>query len=316
MKAIIAYGLGLKPCLALADVPEPGRPGPDDVLVKVHASSVNPKDWKLNYPLASATRPIRVVRPQAMFGDDLAGVVLAVGRRVTDFGPGDAVFGMDMRFRTAALAEKTLIDHQCIALKPWSLSFVEAAAIPLAAQTALQGLRKGQAEAGRRVLIIGASGGVGSFAVQIAKALGCHVTAVCSGSNIGLVRELGADEAIDYTLGDFRHNAGTYDLVFDVVSRESPRSCSGLIADGGWFISTGGTARSMLGTPLFRLLGKKADSMLVQSRRADLETLADMVEKGQLKPVIDSEFKLADAHQAYRRSRSGRCRGKVVIRIV
>jgi len=316
MKAIIATGRGLKPCLTLADIPEPERPGPEDVLVKVHASSVNPKDWKLNYPLAAATRPVRVMRPQAMFGDDLAGIVLAVGRKVTDFGPGDRVFGMDMRLRTAALAEKALIDHTCIALKPWSLSFVEAAAIPLAAQTALQGLRKGRARAGARVLIIGASGGVGTFAVQIAKAMGCHVTAVCSGRNIKLVRELGADEAIDYTRGDFRRDAGTFALVFDVASRESPRSCSDLIAEGGWFISTGGTARSMLGTPLFRLLGKKADSMLVQSRREDLETLAKMVDHGQLKPVIDSEFELADAHEAYRRSRSGRCQGKVVIRIV
>ena len=316
MKAIIATGRGLKPCLSLADVHEPGRPGPDDVLVKVHASSVNPKDWKLNYPLASATRPVPVMRPQAMFGDDLAGVVLAVGRRVTDFGPGDAIFGMDMRLRTAALAEKALIDHTCIALMPSCLSFIEAAAIPLAGQTALQGLRKGKVKAGSRVLIIGSSGGVGTFAVQIAKALGCHVTAVCSTAKIDLMRELGADEAVDYTAGDFRDGIGNFDLVFDVASRESPRSCSKLIADGGWFISTGGTARSMLGTPLFRLLGKKADSMLVQPRRADLETLADMVEKGQLKPVIDSEFALADAHEAYRRSRSGRCRGKVVIRIV
>ncbi len=316
MKAIIATGRGLKPCLTLADVPDPGRPGPEDVLVKVHAASVNPKDWKLNYPLASATRPVRGVRPQAMFGDDLAGVVLAVGRRVTDFGPGDAVFGMDMRLRTATLAEKTRIDHNCIALMPSSLSFIEAAAMPLAGLTALQGLRKGQVKAGSRVLIIGSSGGVGTFAVQIAKALDCHVTAVCSAGKIDLVRELGADEVVDYTAGDFRRGIGPFDLVFDVASRESPRSCSDLIADGGWFISTGGTARSMLGTPLFRLLGKKADSMMVQSRRADLETLADMVEKRLLRPVIDSEFALADAHEAYRRSRKGRCRGKVVIRIV
>lgn len=315
MKAIIATGLGLKPSLTLADVPDPGRPGPEDVLVKVRASSVNPKDWKLNYPLASATRPVRVLRPQAMFGDDLAGVVLAVGRKVTDFGPGDAVFGMDMRLRTASLAEKTLIDHNCIALKPPSLSFLEAAAIPLAGQTALQGLRKGRAGAGSRVLIIGASGGVGTFAVQIAKTLGCHVTAVCSGNNIELVRELGADAVIDYTRRDFRSGAATFDLVFDVISGETPRSCKRLIAEGGWFISTGGNALSMFGTPLFRLLGRQADSMMVQSRRADLETLAGLVERGQLRPVIDSEFDLADAHQAYRRSRSGRCRGKVVIRV-
>jgi len=316
MKAIIATGRGLKPRLTLADIPEPAPPGPDDVLVRVHAASVNPKDWKLNYLLAAANRPFRGSRPKALFGDDLAGTVLEVGGNVTEFVRGDAVFGMDMRLRTASLAERTRIDQGCIAKKPPSLSFLEAAAMPLAAQTALQGLCKGQARAGSRVLIIGASGGVGTFAVQIAKAMGCHVTGVCSHGNIGLVRELGADHVIDYSRGDYRRTAGPFDLVFDVVSRESPRSCAELIGQQGWFISTGGNTRAMLGTPLFRLLGKNATSMLVESRRKDLETLSDMVKKRQLRPIIDSEFELADADAAYRRSRSGRSRGKVVIRVV
>ncbi len=315
MKAIIATGRGLKTRLTLADIPGPGQPGPDDVLVEVHAASVNPKDWKLNLPLAALTRPFRGKRLRALFGDDLAGIVREVGSSVTDFAVGDAVYGMDMRLRTASLAERTLIDRHCIAKKPDSLSFIEAAAMPLAAQTALQGLRKGQAKAGSRVLVIGASGGVGTFAVQIARAMGCHVTGVCSADNAGLMVELGADEVIDYTRGDYRRKAGSFDLVFDVVSKESPRSCAGLLDPQGRFVSTGGSAGAMLGTPLYRLLGKNAASMMVQSRREDLETLAGMVDKGQLRPVIDSEFDLADADAAYRRSRSGRCRGKVVIRV-
>ncbi len=315
MKGIITSGWGSGTRLTLAEVPAPGAPGPDDVLVRVHAASVNPKDWKINYHIAMLATPLLVKRLRPLFGDDLAGTVLAVGRDVTDFAVGDEVYGMDMRLRTASLAEQTRISQKRIASKPPSLTFAEAAAMPLAAQTALQGLRRGGARAGSRVLIIGASGGVGSFAVQIARAMNCHVTGVCSGRNSALVRELGADEVIDYTRGDYRSSAGPFDLVFDVTSFESPRSCSALIADGGWFISTGGDARAMLGTPLYRLTGRKATSIVVESWRDDLETLAKMVAQGQLKPVIDSEYELADADAAYRHNRAGRSRGKVVIRI-
>ena len=295
MKAIISTGWGPRSRLALADVPEPGEPGPDDVLVKVHAASVNPKDWKINRRIAMTAPPGVVKRLPPLLGDDLAGTVLAVGRNVTDFAIGDDVYGMDMRLRTASLAEKTRINQKRIARKPSSLSYLEAASMPLTAQTALRGLRKGGARAGARVLVIGASGGVGTFAVQIAKAMGCHVTAVCSGRNTGFVSELGADETIDYTKGDDRSGAGPFDLVFDVVSRESPRTCAKMIAEKGWFISTGGNARAMLGTPLYRVLGKNAASVVVESRRQDLEVLTEMVEKGELTPVIDSEFELADA---------------------
>ena len=315
MKAIITTGWGLKPRLTLRNKPAPGKPGPNDVLVHVHAASVNPKDWKLNYHIAMLAQPLLVKRLPPLFGDDLAGTVLAVGSKVRDFAVGDRVYGMDMRLRTASLAEQTLIDQKRIAKMPASLSFAEAAAMPLAAQTALQGLRKGRAKAGSRVLVIGASGGVGTFAVQIAKQLGCHVTGVCSGRNSDFVRQLGADEVIDYTLGDYRNSAGPFDMVFDVTSYESPTSCAPLLADNGWFISTGGDARSMFGTPLYRLLGRNAGTVVVESWKADLEQLATMVDSGKLQPIIDSEFSLAESEQAYERSRSGRCRGKVVIRV-
>ncbi|EKF73648.1 alcohol dehydrogenase [Alcanivorax hongdengensis A-11-3] len=313
MKAVTTTGWGLKARLTLTDRQAPTRLGAEDVLVQVHAASVNPKDWKLNYHAAVLATPLMVNRLPPFFGDDLAGVVIDRGSKVTDFEIGDAVYGMDMRPRTASLAEQARISQKRIAKKPQSLTFAEAASMPLAAQTALQGLRKGGGRPGSRVLIIGASGGVGTFAVQIAKALDMHVTGVCSGRNIDFVRGLGADATIDYTLGDYRQSAGEFDLVFDVTSYETPLTCSALLGKHGHFISTGGQGVSMFGTPVYRLLGKKAGTVVVESWREDLETLNAMVESGQLKPIIDSVYPLADSEAAYQRNRSGRCRGKVVI---
>ncbi len=316
MKAITTSGWGLSAKLELNTLSAPTRLGPNDVLVQVHAASVNPKDWKLNYHAAVALSPLLVNKLPPFFGDDLAGVIIDKGSKVRDFEIGDAVYGMDMRPRTASLAELTRIDQKRIAKKPSSLTFQQAASMPLAAQTALQGLHKGKAEAGKRVLIIGASGGVGTFAVQIAKAMGLHVTGVCSGRNADFARELGADEIIDYTLGDYRHTAGAFDLVFDVTSYESPRTCDALIAEDGWFISTGGDARSMLITPFYRVFGKHCGTVVVESWKRDLDTLSGLVESGKLRPIIDSVFPLAESQQAYDRSRTGRCRGKVVIEVM
>ena len=315
MKSVTVKGWGLSPVLAVTDYPAPTLRSAHDVRVAVHAASVNPKDWKLNYNLARGATPVFARRVSPLFGDDLAGVVIETGSAVRNFSVGDEVYGMDMRLRTASLAEETLIDQRRIALKPPALSFQQAASMPLAALTALQGLRKGKAASGKTVLIIGASGGVGTFAVQIAKIMGLHVTAVCSGRNRDLVTELGADAVIDYTQGDYRQSAGPFDLVFDVTSYESPLTCKALIADGGWFITTGGDARSMLVTPLYRVFGIHCDKVVVESWRDDLNTLSAMVDSGRLTPVIDSVFPLADSQGAYDRSRSGRCRGKVVIAV-
>ena len=316
MKAVTTSGWGLSAKLVLDNIAAPTRLGPNDVLVQVHAASVNPKDWKLNYHAAVAFTPLLVNKLPPFFGDDLAGVIIDKGSKVRDFDIGDAVYGMDMRPRTASLAELTRIDQKRIARKPPSLTFQQAAAMPLAAQTALQGLHKGKAEAGKKVLIIGASGGVGTFAVQIAKAIGLHVTGVCSGRNADFVRQLGADAIIDYTQGDYRKKSGSFDLVFDVTSYESPLSCDALIAGDGWFISTGGDARSMLVTPFYRVFGKHCGTVVVESWKRDLDTLSALVESGKLRPIIDSVFSLAESQQAYDRSRTGRCRGKVVIEVV
>ena len=222
MKAIVTTGWGLNAKLTLTETDAPQQPGPDDVLVQVHAASVNPKDWKLNYHLVVAATPVGIKRLPPIFGDDLAGVVIAKGRNVRHFEIGDAVYGMDMRLRTASLAEQAIISQHRVAKIPRGLSFNEAASLPLAALTALQGLRKGGARAGKSVLIIGASGGVGTLAVQIAKQMKLHVTGVCSTRNLDFVRELGADALIDYTQGDYRKTAGEFDIVFDVTSYETP----------------------------------------------------------------------------------------------
>lgn len=316
MKAITTTGWGPNTKLILSEMDAPAKPGPDDVLVEVHAASVNPKDWKLNFHLAMAATPVGTQRLPPIFGDDLAGVVIARGANVRHFEIGDAVYGMDMRLRTASLAEQARISQHRVAKKPKNLSFNEAASLPLAALTALQGLRKGGAQAGKSVLIIGASGGVGTLAVQIAKQMKMHVTGVCSTRNLDFVRALGADALIDYTKGDYRKTAGEFDIVFDVTSYETPLTCKALLGRKGHFISTGGQGMSMLATPLYRVLGKKADTVVVESYRQDLDTLADMVEQGMLKPIIDSVFPLEDSEAAYERNRSGRCRGKVVIEVL
>ena len=315
MKAIATAGWGPKTKLVLSEMPAPFSLGDEDVLVEVHAASVNPKDWKLNYHLAMAATPLGTRRLPPLFGDDLAGVVVDKGTRVQGLDVGDEVYGMDMRLRTASLAEQAVINQQRVAKKPNSLSFTEAASLPLAALTALQGLRKGGAEQGKTVLIIGASGGVGSLAVQIAKYLGMQVTGVCSTRNLEFVKQLGADAVIDYTQGDYRKSAGAFDIVYDVTSYETPLTCKVLLGENGHFISTGGQGLSMVATPLYRLLGKKANSVVVESYREDLDYLTELVELGVLHPVIDSVYSLVDSDAAYARNRSGRCRGKVVIEI-
>ena len=311
MKAIVLSGVGAKR-FVVVDKPKP-VPGDGQLLVKVEAASVNPKDWKLNTKLAGLMALFGTARAKPVLGDDLAGTVAEVGAGVTKFKVGDRVYGMDMRLRTVSLAEYAVIDEIRLAPMPSNLSFTEAAAYPLAAQTALQGLRQGGAKEGSEVLIIGASGGVGTFAVQIAKALGCRVTAVCSGRNQELVSSLGADVVIDYTKGDFKKDAGPFDVIFDVTSYETPGSCRDLMKDNGHFISTMGHAKASFAT---RLANKERASIVqVESWRDDLDQLTAWTEAGQLKPIIDSIYPFDQAQQAYQASQAGRARGKIVIEV-
>ena len=234
-----------------------------------------------------------------------------------DFEIGDEVYGMDMDFRTAACAEFAVIGQDRIALKPVNLSFGQAAAVPLAALTALQALHMGGAGAGTEVLVIGASGGVGTFAVQLAKAMGASVTGVSSGRNTGLVAELGADYVIDYTEGDYREADEDFDLVFDATAYESPASCASLLKEDGMFVTTVGHSKAMLGLLRARLSASSPTGKMVavKSNTRDLETLKQYIEAGEVTPVIDSEYALDDIDQAYARSRTGRARGKIVINV-
>ena len=316
MKAATTDGFGFNSPIKMVDTAKPEIAG-HDVLVEVYASSVNPKDWKLNQTISSLIPTIGFLKKPLLIGDDLAGVIVEKGSQVQDFQVGDAVYGMDMHFRTAACAEFARIDARCIAKKPDSISFTEAAACPLVGLTALQGLRIGKVGAGSKVLIIGASGGVGTFAVQIAKALGARVTGVCSAKNAELVRSLGADQIIDYTREDVSKRQADFDTVFDVTSYQSLASCSTLLKEGGIFVSTGGNAKAIVGSVRDRLLykRKKSKNVWVHPNTPDLEILAHYIEQGQVRPIIDSQYRLENIDQAYQRSKSGHCVGKVVLQV-
>ncbi|MCH8544114.1 MAG: NAD(P)-dependent alcohol dehydrogenase [Alcanivorax sp.] len=317
MKAIVTSGMGRRTPLVVREVPRPG-PGRNDLLVAVHASSVNPKDWKLNRNIAALVPPLGGPLRTNLFGDDLSGLVVDKGRGVTGFEIGDAVYGMDMRLRTNACAEFAIIDQRRVAHKPANLSHEQAAAVPLAAQTALQAFRKASVGTGTRLLIIGASGGVGTFAVQIGKALGAEVTGVCSGRNVELVRKLGADKVIDYTAEDYLQRNDDFDVVFDATSHESPDSCETLLKEGGIFVTTGGYAHAYLNVARRKLLRRtvQAKLVMVESWQQDLQTLTQWIEAGRVTPVIDSLYLLAELDQAYQHSKTGRARGKIVIQVI
>ncbi len=316
MKAATTQGFGPNAILLTKEVSKP-KIGADDVLVEVHASSVNPKDWKLNTNLSSVLPKIGPLSNLHIIGDDLAGIVVKKGANVTNFEIGDAVYGMDARLRTAACAEYACIAAKRIAHKPENISFSEAASVPLAALTALQAFYIGGVKTESKVLVIGASGGVGTFAIQIAKAMGANVTGICSGKNTGLVKSLGADNTIDYTQGDYRKGKNNFDVIFDATAFESLGSCTSLMAKNGIFISTVGHGKALLNAyrPYLSQGKKTVKPVWVESYTSDLETLKAFIETGAVKPVIDSEYSLDKIEAAYAQSKTGRSRGKVVVSI-
>lgn len=315
MRAATTDGFMINRHLHVKDTDLP-KPAANEVLVKIAATSVNPKDWKLNTVISSLIPGIGSLRP-FIIGDDLSGEIVELGSGVTEFEVGDKVYGMDMRLRTAAAAEYAVINTKRIAIKPNNISHTAAAVVPLAALTAYQAYLKGNLREGQRVLIIGASGGVGTFAVQIAKAMGAEVTAVCSGRNTELVKSLGADHLIDYTKEEFQNRDESFDMVFDVTSYETPQSCASLLRDGGVFITTMGYLKPIVFTGLSKLSlgGKKAKIVMVESYTNHLDAIRTMIEAGDVKPIIDSEFALTEIDQAYERSKSGRARGKIAINV-
>jgi NADPH:quinone reductase-like Zn-dependent oxidoreductase len=306
----------------VTDVPVP-EPGPADVLVRVRAASVNAADWHFTTGLPMFARAaLGLRRPRrTLVGTDLAGVVVAVGADVTRFAIGDKVFG---EVDGGAFAEYVAAPADWLVATPQGSSFEEAATLGIAAETALQGLRDwGRLQEGQRVLVNGASGGVGSFAVQIAKALGAaHVTAVCSTGNVETAARIGADRVVDYTREDHSRSGEQYDLVFDNAGVWPLRSCGRMLTDDGSYVMvTSPKSRwlhplpRMIANPLyFSLASGRAPGFKVATRNtADLELLRDLVEQGLVKPVMDRRYPLEDAAEALRVQGEFHARGKSVV---
>jgi NADPH:quinone reductase-like Zn-dependent oxidoreductase len=320
MKAIVREIYGSPDVLHVEDVPLPTlRDG--DVLVRVHAASANAGDWHL---LRGTPLPFRLVAglrtPKfKIIGTDVAGRVEAVGRSVTQFRPGDEVFGELSRCGFGAYAEFAAAPEKAFALKPANLSFEEAATIPTAGCTALQGLRKGRIQRGQRVLINGASGGVGTFAVQLAKAFGTEVTAVCSTRNVDVVRSIGADHVLDYTKDDFAALGQRYDLILATNGDRSIWEYKRALSADGSYAMTGGSNRqltdALLFGPLLSMGRQKFGNVLVKPNQADLLVLKELCETGKLRPVIDRRFTLSELPSAIRYVEDGHARGKVVVTV-
>jgi NADPH:quinone reductase-like Zn-dependent oxidoreductase len=322
MKAIITERYGTPDVLEFKETAKP-TPKDNEVLVKIHAASLNMFDWHL------LTADIFLVRLNAGFfkpkykipGADVAGRVEAVGKNVTQFKVGDEVYGDLAASGCGSFAEYVAVPEKALALKPVNLTFEEAAAFPMAAVTALQGLRDaGKIQAGHKVLIQGASGGVGSFAVQIAKVLDVEVTAVCSTRNMDLVRSLGADHVIDYTKEDFTKNGKQYDLILAVNGYHPITDYKGALTSKGIYVMAGGTTKQIFeavlrGSFVSEKDGRKLGALTAQPKQADLIYLKGLAEAGKVKPVIDKRYPLSETAQALRYLGEGHARGKVVITV-
>jgi NADPH:quinone reductase-like Zn-dependent oxidoreductase len=320
MRAIVHDRYGSPAVLRLQEVDKPAV-GDDDVLVRVHAASVNPADWHFltgtPYVMRVGTGLSKPKDPA--LGLDLAGRVEAVGANVSRFRPGDEVFGA----HNGAFAEYARVPEDAIAPKPANLTFEEAAAVPVAGITALQGLRdKGNLQSGQRVLIIGASGGVGTFAVQIAKAFGADVTGVCSTRNVDRVRALGADRVIDYTKEDFTRDGQRYDLVFQLAGKSSAGECRRVLTPKGTLVLCSGDRGGNWFGPLIGVAGGLASAVFGSQRTViwiakvtgkDLADLTQLIEAGKVTPVIDRRYALAEASEALGHQGEGHTQGKIVI---
>jgi NADPH:quinone reductase-like Zn-dependent oxidoreductase len=325
MKAIVYHEYGPPDVLRLEEIEKP-LPADHQVLIKVHAAAANPLDW---HYLRGTPYFIRVIesglrRPKdPKLGVDVAGRVEAVGKTVTRFKPGDEVFGVAI----GSFAEYALASEKRIALKPANLSFEQAAAVPVAAITALQGLRdEGRLQPGQKVLINGASGGVGTFAVQIAKTFGAHVTGVCSTRNIELVRSLGADHVIDYTEADFTRGAERYDLIFDNVGNHALLDLKRVMSPEGIYLGIGGgkpaddpwigpMAGPLKGLALSPFVSQEFGTFVASINADDLTVLAKLMETNKVTPVINRIYTLDEVPLAIRYLEDGHARGKIVITV-
>ena len=319
MKAIVCRNYGSPDVLQCEDIEKP-TVGEDDVLIRVRAASVNPLDWHLKRGtpyigrLMFGLRKPKITRP----GVDVAGQVEAVGRNVTQFKPGDEVFGSCR----GAFAEYVCASESRMVMKPTNVSFEQAASVPVAAYTALQGLRdQGRIQPGQKVLINGAAGGVGTLAVQIAKSFGADVTGVCSTGNVAMVRSIGADWVVDYTREDFTKTGQHYDLIFDLVANHSLLACRHILNPKGIYIGAGILGLSMSGLParmiaapvLSLFVSQKYVMLMAKSNKADLTILRALMQAGKVTPVVDRCYRLSEVPEAIRYLAGGHARGKVVI---
>jgi NADPH:quinone reductase-like Zn-dependent oxidoreductase len=323
MKAVVITKYGSPDVFQVKEVEKPA-PQNNEILVEVHAASVNKADWYImkGEPFLVRIMDGGILKPKnEILGSDIAGRVEAVGRNVKQFEPGDEVFGNLSGHVQGAFAEYVCAPENTLSLKPRNISFEEAAAVPLAAMTALQGIRdKGQIKVGEKVLINGASGGVGTFAVQIAKSLGAEVTAVTSTKKLGMARSIGADQVIDYTQEDFTKKEKHYDLIiaangyhpiFDYMRVLSPR---------GRYVMIGGTLSQMfqailLGPLISRIGRKKIGTVSLRPNQGDLVFLKELIETGQVKPVIDRNYTLSEVPDAFRYLEEWHASGKIVIKV-
>ena len=321
MKAIVYAQYGSPDFLQLREVARPA-PKEDEVLIRVHAASVNAADW---HYLRGAPFLFRLEtgfpKPKNTFlGADVAGRVEAVGRNVTQFQPGDEVFGDLSESGRGTFAEYVCASENALALKPANISFEEAAAVPMAAVVALQGLRAGKIQRGQKVLVNGASGGVGTFAVQIAKAFGAEVTAVCSTMKLDLVRSIGADHVIDYTQEDFTRNRQQYDLILAVNGYRSISDYKRALSPTGTYVMSGGdTAQMMeamfLGPWMSRKGSRKMGNLAAKPSQKDLIFVKELLETGKVVPVIDRCYPLSEVADALRYLEEGHAQGKIVITV-
>ena len=326
MKAVVHRCYGSPDVLALEDVAKP-KPASNEVLVRVRAVSVNPLEW---HGMRGEPYVMRVTsgigRPNNVrMGADFAGIVEAVGHDVTRFHVGDEVFGASGRGAAFAEYVTVVAEHWAIAPKPANVSFEEAAAVPVAAITALQALRDhGRLQPGQKVLINGAAGGVGTFAVQIAKALGAQVTGVCSTAGADLVARIGADHVIDYTRDDFMLHDERYDLIVDMVGGHSPAEYGRVLTPNGTLVVIGTTDKGRWLGPLTGMLGALVYAPFMQQRmtafiahlnQEDLAFLAQLLEAGTVRPAIDRRFELRDTADAMRYLEQGHAHGKVVVTV-
>lgn len=320
MKAIVFTKYGSPDVLELKDVETP-TPGDDEVLIRVHAASLN--DWD-HGALLGADLVNRLIfglfRPKKqILGSDVAGRIESVGKDARQFRPGDDVFG-DLSGRWGGFAEYVCARESALALKPPMMTFEEAAAIPQAGLLALQGLRKmGRIRPGQKLLVNGAGGGVGTFAIQIAKLYGAEVTGVDSPEKLDLLRSLGADHVVDYTREDFTRSGLRYDLILDVKTTRSILDCARALTPGGTYVTVGGSLarliQGLLLRPWIAITQRKHVGLLALKPNEGLEDMKELFEAGQVVPVMDGPCRLSEVPDAFRRFGEGRHKGKIVITV-